>query len=243
MTLWRYPAAIVRAICLRGCPGYAESLRNGRVNQVAIGTSGRAVTGADRINNLDDPTLGRPGWRQSFHPGSWDSRVLLEEQSDGGIQAAPAEEGSSAGPGKHVAVNAERDTRVARHPGNGSVHAKSMGPTPLSAADGSLTGAAIIGAMISRTDVEHIAELARLGLTDAEIDLLVPQLSRILEAVGKLAAVDTSSVGPTAQVIVLENVMRDDVARAGMSREAALAEAPRREGSLLRVPVVLEEGR
>ena len=97
--------------------------------------------------------------------------------------------------------------------------------------------------MISRTDVEHIAELARLGLTDAEIDLLVPQLSRILEAVGKLAAVDTSSVGPTAQVIVLENVMRDDVARAGMSREAALAEAPRREGSLLRVPVVLEEGR
>ena len=97
--------------------------------------------------------------------------------------------------------------------------------------------------MISRSDVEHVAALARLGLTDAEIELLVPQLSRILEAVGKLSAVDTSSVGPTAQVIALENVMRDDVARPGISREAALAEAPRREGPLLRVPVVLEEGR
>jgi len=98
-------------------------------------------------------------------------------------------------------------------------------------------------AMISRTDVEHVAALARLGLTDDEIERLVPQLSRILEAVGKLSDVDTSSVGPTAQVIALENVMREDVAWPGMSREAALAEAPLREGGLLRVPVVLEEGR
>ena len=97
--------------------------------------------------------------------------------------------------------------------------------------------------MISRSDVEHVAALARLGLTDPEIDRLVGQLSRILEAVGKLSEVDTSAVEPTAQVIALENVMRDDVARPGISREAALAEAPRREGSLLRVPVVLEEGR
>lgn len=97
--------------------------------------------------------------------------------------------------------------------------------------------------MISRSDVEHVARLARLGLTDAEIDRMVGELSRILEAVGKLASVDTSSVGPTAQVIALENVMRDDVARPALNREAALAEAPRREGGLLRVPVVLEEGR
>src|SRR4026209_1457789 len=97
--------------------------------------------------------------------------------------------------------------------------------------------------MISRSDVEHVAALARLGLTDEELDRLVPQLSRILEAVGKLSAVDTISVGPTAQVIALENVMRDDVARPSMDREAALAEATKREGSLLRVPVVLEEGR
>lgn len=97
--------------------------------------------------------------------------------------------------------------------------------------------------MISRADVEHVAALARLGLTDEEIDRLVGQLSRILEAVSKLSEVDTSAVGPTAQVIALENVMRDDVARPAISREAALAEAPMREGALLRVPVVLEEGR
>lgn len=97
--------------------------------------------------------------------------------------------------------------------------------------------------MISREDVEHVAALARLGLTDQEIDLMQGQLNRILEAVGQLQAVDTSSVGPTAQVIALENVMRDDVARPAMTREAALANAPQREGPMLRVPVILEEGR
>ena len=97
--------------------------------------------------------------------------------------------------------------------------------------------------MISREDVEHVAALARLGLTDEEIDRMQGQLNRILEAVSQLQSVDTSSVGPTAQVIALENVMRDDVARPGIDREAALANAPLREGPMLRVPVVLEEGR
>jgi aspartyl-tRNA(Asn)/glutamyl-tRNA(Gln) amidotransferase subunit C len=97
--------------------------------------------------------------------------------------------------------------------------------------------------MISREDVEHVAALARLGLNDDEVDLMQDQLNRILEAVGQLQSVDTSSVGPTAQVIALENVMRDDVARPGIAREAALANAPVREGALLRVPVILEEGR
>jgi aspartyl-tRNA(Asn)/glutamyl-tRNA(Gln) amidotransferase subunit C len=97
--------------------------------------------------------------------------------------------------------------------------------------------------MISREDVEHVATLARLGLTDDEIDRMQGQLNRILEAIGQLQSVDTSAVGPTAQVIALENVMRDDVPRPGLSREAALANAPLREGAHLRVPVVLEEGR
>jgi aspartyl-tRNA(Asn)/glutamyl-tRNA(Gln) amidotransferase subunit C len=97
--------------------------------------------------------------------------------------------------------------------------------------------------MISREDVEHVAALARLGLTDEEIDRMQGQLNRILEAVGQLQSVDTSSVGPTAQVIALENVMREDVARPGIGREAALANAPLREGPMLRVPVILEEGR
>jgi aspartyl-tRNA(Asn)/glutamyl-tRNA(Gln) amidotransferase subunit C len=97
--------------------------------------------------------------------------------------------------------------------------------------------------MISREEVEHVAELARLGLTAEEIDRMQTQLSRILEAIEQLRDVDTSQVGPTAQVIELENVMRDDVARPGLSREAALANAPQREGPLLRVPTVLAEGR
>jgi len=97
--------------------------------------------------------------------------------------------------------------------------------------------------MISREDVEHVATLARLGLTDDEIDRMQGQLNRILEAIGQLQSVDTSAVGPTAQVIALENVMRDDATRPGLSREAALANAPLREGAHLRVPVVLEEGR
>jgi aspartyl-tRNA(Asn)/glutamyl-tRNA(Gln) amidotransferase subunit C len=97
--------------------------------------------------------------------------------------------------------------------------------------------------MISRADVEHVAALARLGLTDAELDRLVPQLNRILDAVAVLNEVDTSTVGPTAQVIPLENVMRDDEVRAPMLRDAALANAPLREGDHLRVAVVLEQGR
>ena len=97
--------------------------------------------------------------------------------------------------------------------------------------------------MISRADVEHVAALARLGLTDAELDRMVDQLNHILEAIAALADVDTSAVGPTAQVIPLENIMREDVTRDGIGREAALANAPLREGAHLRVPVVLEEGR
>jgi aspartyl-tRNA(Asn)/glutamyl-tRNA(Gln) amidotransferase subunit C len=97
--------------------------------------------------------------------------------------------------------------------------------------------------MISRETVEHVAALARLGLTDAEIDRMREQLSHILATIEQLRDVDTSQVGPTASVIALENVMRDDVTVAPMEREATLANAPLRDGAFLRVPTVLEEGR
>lgn len=97
--------------------------------------------------------------------------------------------------------------------------------------------------MITRAEVEHVALLARLGLTDAEIDRMQAQLSHILETIERLRDVETSQVGPTAQVIALENVMRDDDPRPGLDRESALANAPQREGPMLRVPVVLEQGR
>ena len=98
-------------------------------------------------------------------------------------------------------------------------------------------------ASITRPDVEHVADLARLHLSDEEIDRMQVQLSNILEAIETLRDVDTSHVGPTASVIQLENVMRDDVARPPMSRDAALANAPLRDDPFLRVPTVLEEGR
>ena len=98
-------------------------------------------------------------------------------------------------------------------------------------------------ASISRSDVEHVAHLARLHLTEEELDRMQAQLSKIIDAIDTLQQVDTSHVGPTASVIQLENVMRDDEARPGISREAALANAPLRDDPFLRVPTVLEEGR
>jgi aspartyl-tRNA(Asn)/glutamyl-tRNA(Gln) amidotransferase subunit C len=96
---------------------------------------------------------------------------------------------------------------------------------------------------ITRADVLHVADLARLHLTDDEVDRMQAQLSNILDAIVTLRDVDTSHVGPTASVIQLENVMRDDLARPGLSREAALANAPLQDDPFLRVPTVLEEGR
>ena len=98
-------------------------------------------------------------------------------------------------------------------------------------------------ASISRSDVEHVADLARLHLTDDELDRMQTQLSNILEAIETLRDVDTSHVGPTASVIQLENVMRDDEVADPMTRDAALANAPLRDDPFLRVPTVLEEGR
>jgi len=98
-------------------------------------------------------------------------------------------------------------------------------------------------ASISRDDVLHVARLARLHLSDEEVDRLQAQLSNILEAIETLRDVDTSHVGPTASVIRLENVMREDEPRPPMAREATLANAPLRDDPFLRVPTVLEEGR
>ena len=97
--------------------------------------------------------------------------------------------------------------------------------------------------MITRADVENVAALARLHLTDDELARMEGQLSRILVAIEALRDVDTSQVGPTASVLALENVMRDDIPSDGISREAALANAPVREGDHLRVPLILKEGR
>ncbi|HEY3165375.1 MAG TPA: Asp-tRNA(Asn)/Glu-tRNA(Gln) amidotransferase subunit GatC, partial [Candidatus Limnocylindrales bacterium] len=85
-------------------------------------------------------------------------------------------------------------------------------------------------ATLSRSDVEHVAHLARLGLTDAELGLLEGQLNHILDQYTKLAELDTEAIPPTAQTIELENILREDVARPSMPPEDVLANAPARDG-------------
>jgi aspartyl-tRNA(Asn)/glutamyl-tRNA(Gln) amidotransferase subunit C len=94
---------------------------------------------------------------------------------------------------------------------------------------------------LSREQVLHIARLARLGLTEAEIGKFSEQLSNILENFEILEQVDTTDVPPTAQAISLRNVMRDDEVTPSLPAEDVLANAPRREGDLFRVRAVLEE--
>ncbi len=93
---------------------------------------------------------------------------------------------------------------------------------------------------ISREQVEHVAHLARLGLSDEEIDLFQQQLSQVLVHMQALDTVDTSAIPPTAQVIPLSSIMRDDVVRPSLPVEDVLRNAPRREGDFLKVPPVLE---
>jgi aspartyl-tRNA(Asn)/glutamyl-tRNA(Gln) amidotransferase subunit C len=95
---------------------------------------------------------------------------------------------------------------------------------------------------LSRADVEHVAYLARLGLSDTEVSALEGQLNHILEQYAVLSELDTDDIAPTAQVIELEGVMRDDVVRPGFSVDEALANAPERSGDHIVVPAVITEG-
>ena len=97
-------------------------------------------------------------------------------------------------------------------------------------------------AALSRADVEHVAYLARLGLTEDEMTLLEGQLNHILEQYQVLAQLDTEAIPPTAQTIELENILRDDVAGPSLSQDQALEGAPDREGGYFRVPVIVEGG-
>ena len=93
---------------------------------------------------------------------------------------------------------------------------------------------------LSPVQVEHIAELARLALTDEEKARYQEQLSTILEYAERLQALDTSAIPPTATVLPLRNVMRADLAHPSMSREDVLANAPQVEADSFRVPAVLD---
>jgi aspartyl-tRNA(Asn)/glutamyl-tRNA(Gln) amidotransferase subunit C len=90
-------------------------------------------------------------------------------------------------------------------------------------------------------EVRHIARLARLGLTDDDVERFSGQLSHILEYFEQLKKIDTEDVPPTAYALELHNVMRDDEPGPSSEPEDVLANAPHREGDFFRVRAVLEE--
>lgn len=92
---------------------------------------------------------------------------------------------------------------------------------------------------LSRADVEHVAHLARLGLTDQELTRLEGQLNHILDQYAILARLETDHIAPTAQTIELESILRDDVVQPSLPVEDVLANAPAREGDFIVVPPIL----
>ena len=95
--------------------------------------------------------------------------------------------------------------------------------------------------MIERKDVEHVARLTRLALSDAELERMREQLNSILAHLDTLRAVPTEGVEPTSHAVDVVNVMRDDEIAPCLPPDAALANAPDPSGDLFRVPRIIEE--
>lgn len=97
-------------------------------------------------------------------------------------------------------------------------------------------------AAITRKTVDHVARLARLGLSEAERERMVQELGAILDYVGQLQAVDVEAASALFQVLPqAEAVLRADRQRSGLGREEALAEAPDHTGEYFRVPSIGED--
>ena len=96
-------------------------------------------------------------------------------------------------------------------------------------------------ARISRAEVEHAAALARLALTDEEVETLTVDLAKILDHAALVSALDTTGVPPTSHPVALVNVLRADVPRPGLDQTEVLAEAPVAEDGRFRVPRILSE--
>lgn len=93
---------------------------------------------------------------------------------------------------------------------------------------------------ITREQVEHVARLARLGLTEAEKEAFTGQLSRILEHIQAMNALDTRDVPPTFHVLPLQNVLRPDEPHESLPQSVALANAPQAEAGAVKVPKITE---
>jgi len=93
---------------------------------------------------------------------------------------------------------------------------------------------------ISRDEVAHLAMLARLAVTDAELDVFATQLDVILQSVARVSEVAAADVPPTSHSVPLTNVYRDDEVRPGLIQRQVLAAAPAAEGGRFRVPRILD---
>ncbi len=96
-------------------------------------------------------------------------------------------------------------------------------------------------AAITRAEVAHLARLARLAMTDAELDHLSAQLDVIISAVSRVGEVAAADIPPTSHAVPLTNVFRPDTVRPCLPQEAVLAGAPEAEDGRFRVPRILDE--
>lgn len=96
---------------------------------------------------------------------------------------------------------------------------------------------------LTRAQVQHIAELAKLKLSDDEIDRMTQQLSAILDHAARLQELDTAAIPPTASVVSLQNVLREDRVAPSLPREQVIANAPDKseDGEFFRVKAILKE--
>jgi aspartyl-tRNA(Asn)/glutamyl-tRNA(Gln) amidotransferase subunit C len=94
---------------------------------------------------------------------------------------------------------------------------------------------------ITRDEVAHLARLARIELTDDELDHLAPQLEVILESVARVGEVAAEDIPPTSHALPITNVVRPDQRRPGLTQDEALSGAPAAEDGRFRVPRILEE--
>ena len=94
---------------------------------------------------------------------------------------------------------------------------------------------------LTKDEVQHIAALCRIGVTDEELELMAGQLSQVLEMFQTLQGLDTDGVEPTAHSISLDTVLREDQAADSDPVESVLANAPVSENDLIRVKAVLED--
>lgn len=93
---------------------------------------------------------------------------------------------------------------------------------------------------VTRETIEHVADLARLNLTEAEKESLISKMGDIISWVDKLNELDTSGVKPMEHVIPISNVLREDKTEKSLDREKILANAPLSEDGCFKVPKVVE---